>query len=248
MKIVVIGCTGQSGVIFVQQAVEKGHEVVGICRTPSKMKFTHENFSAVKASIFDAESMVPHFQGADVVVSMLGFWKPMDCCGAVEGYAKASEQIMLAMQKAEMNGKFMAMHSWWSDPSSRGCCQCSQWDCCPSGRCFMYWQAQCCVIPLSLRNAFNGMYQAELVMEEDRFSDIDFVVMKPPLLDHFGAGFSQEVSSKEIYAEEGKNSIGRGYPHMSRGDVARWFLDNLDNKDVSRKMLATRYAQNSCCA
>jgi len=246
MKIVAIGCTGQSGQKVVEQAIERGHEVVGICRSPEKMKFKHERFTAVKASIFNADELAPHFEDADAIISLLGFLRMCDCCSTIDGYERAEEQIMLAMQKSGMKGRLMLMHSWWSDPSSRSCCAWSDCTCIPNCRCFMYWQMRCCIIPLFLRHTFNGMHRAEVLCQEDRFSDIDYVVMKPPSLDHIGTGNSQSVTTKDIYAEEG-NSVGSGYPALSRGDCARWFLDNLDNQELSRKMVATRYKEDLTC-
>lgn len=43
MKLAILGATGRTGVHLVEQALEEGHEVVAIVRTPSKVTTEHEN-------------------------------------------------------------------------------------------------------------------------------------------------------------------------------------------------------------
>ena len=42
MKIAVIGATGQTGQCVVQQALDEGHEVIALVRSPEKMTIEHK--------------------------------------------------------------------------------------------------------------------------------------------------------------------------------------------------------------
>ena len=43
MKLAVLGATGKSGHQIVQQALDRGHSVRAVVRTPEKLKVTHHN-------------------------------------------------------------------------------------------------------------------------------------------------------------------------------------------------------------
>lgn len=73
MKLVVFGATGGVGKLFVQQAVEKGHEVTAFVRTPSKMDI--EGVQIVQGDAFDAKAVAKVIVGQDAVVSCLGSTK-----------------------------------------------------------------------------------------------------------------------------------------------------------------------------
>ena len=54
MKIVVFGATGRTGQPLVQQALDAGHEVVALVRTPSKMGITHPRLTLVQGDVLSA--------------------------------------------------------------------------------------------------------------------------------------------------------------------------------------------------
>ena len=43
MELAVLGATGRSGHQIVQQALDRGHSVRAVVRTPEKLKITHQN-------------------------------------------------------------------------------------------------------------------------------------------------------------------------------------------------------------
>lgn len=73
MKLVVFGATGGVGKLFVQQAVERGHEVTAFVRTPAKMDI--ENVQIFQGDAFDAQAVAAAIRGQDAVVSCLGSTK-----------------------------------------------------------------------------------------------------------------------------------------------------------------------------
>ncbi|RFA10760.1 NmrA family transcriptional regulator [Subtercola boreus] len=71
----VFGATGQTGQHFTSLALQAGHRVRALARTPSKLSSEHPNLDVRKGSVSDANSGVDLDDlvgGTDVVVSMLG--------------------------------------------------------------------------------------------------------------------------------------------------------------------------------
>ncbi len=74
MKLALLGASGLTGKLVVEQALDAGHHVTAIVRTPSKMNnIQHEHLNIVKANIFDANDMKEHLDGQDALISTLGF-------------------------------------------------------------------------------------------------------------------------------------------------------------------------------
>src|SRR5690606_32714494 len=69
MKIAVIGANGHIGSRVVQEALNRGHEVTAVVRTPSKVETQHEHLKVVQGDVFDNERIVNAIKGQDVVVS-----------------------------------------------------------------------------------------------------------------------------------------------------------------------------------
>jgi putative NADH-flavin reductase len=95
MKIVVFGATGRSGLPFVEQALEQGHTIVALARSPEKMPITHDRLQVVKGDVTDANAVDQAIAGADAVVSVIGHTKetPRDM------QVKAAQNIVGAMKK-----------------------------------------------------------------------------------------------------------------------------------------------------
>lgn len=60
--------------VKVKQALDAGHQVRALVRTPSKMSsLTHDSLEVVEADVLSSESLLPHFKDVDAVISTLGF-------------------------------------------------------------------------------------------------------------------------------------------------------------------------------
>jgi putative NADH-flavin reductase len=72
MKIAIVGATGKAGSRIVSEALERGHSVVGIVRTPGTVP-AREHLVAAYADANDPAALAPLLVGSDVVVSALRF-------------------------------------------------------------------------------------------------------------------------------------------------------------------------------
>jgi putative NADH-flavin reductase len=69
MKIVLFGATGHVGQRIVREALERGHEVVGVVRDPAKSQAPDPRVRLVQGDATDAASVARAVRGADAVVS-----------------------------------------------------------------------------------------------------------------------------------------------------------------------------------
>ncbi len=95
MKIAVFGASGKSGIPFVQQALERGHELVASVRTPSKFPIQHPKLTVVQGDVLNPEDVERACQGCEAVVSLIGHTSksPNDL------QTKGISNVIQAMQK-----------------------------------------------------------------------------------------------------------------------------------------------------
>jgi putative NADH-flavin reductase len=67
-KIVVYGASGSVGRVIVEEALSRGHEVIGVSRNPKTLKFDNARFTAAPGDVTDPDSIAATVRGADVVV------------------------------------------------------------------------------------------------------------------------------------------------------------------------------------
>lgn len=72
MRIAVFGATGRTGVPLVEQALERGHEVVAFARSPGKLGVDNPDLTVVEGDAYSGEGVAEAVAGADAVVSVLG--------------------------------------------------------------------------------------------------------------------------------------------------------------------------------
>lgn len=68
LKILVYGATGKIGVHVVDEALERGHFVTAVSRSPSRITRQHERLQAVKGDVLDKDSIRQLATGQDVVI------------------------------------------------------------------------------------------------------------------------------------------------------------------------------------
>ncbi len=66
--IVIYGASGRIGGLIVTEALDRGHSVIGVSRSPEKFAINHPSFSAVKGDVTSVESFREVTDGADAVI------------------------------------------------------------------------------------------------------------------------------------------------------------------------------------
>lgn len=72
MKLAIFGGTGKTGQHLIQQALDAGHEVTALARTPAKMTLQHPKLRIIQGDILEEERVEEVIQGVDAVISVLG--------------------------------------------------------------------------------------------------------------------------------------------------------------------------------
>jgi putative NADH-flavin reductase len=94
LEIVVYGGTGHIGQRIVQEALNRGHEVVVVVRTPQASAGEKPHLRTVAGDVLDSSDVARRVAGADVVVCAVSFRKPPDY-GA---YRRAAESLTTALR------------------------------------------------------------------------------------------------------------------------------------------------------
>lgn len=72
MRLTVFGATGRTGVPLVQQALDRGHEVVAFVRSPGKLTIEDSTLTVVEGDAYTGRGVAETVENAEAVVSVLG--------------------------------------------------------------------------------------------------------------------------------------------------------------------------------
>jgi len=72
MKLFLLGATGQTGSILLQEALLKGHFITVYVRNSAKITFQHKNLCVIQGDLLNSENMATAMRGHDAVISCLG--------------------------------------------------------------------------------------------------------------------------------------------------------------------------------
>jgi uncharacterized protein YbjT (DUF2867 family) len=72
MNLLVLGATGRTGRLVVEQALTAGHHVTALVRSPEKLGTTHANLRVVTGEATEPSAVSSALEGADAVISTLG--------------------------------------------------------------------------------------------------------------------------------------------------------------------------------
>ena len=103
MNLVVLGATGGTGRLVVEQALAAGHTVTALVRSPEKLATSQPNLRVVTGSATDVESVAGAMEGADAVISTLG--------GGGSVIADSTAAIVAAARQAGVR-RVIVLSSW----------------------------------------------------------------------------------------------------------------------------------------
>src|SRR5438128_12620406 len=72
MNLVILGATGRTGRLVVEQALAAGHAVTALVRSPEKLTLRNPNLRVVMGDATDTSALSRAVQGADALISTLG--------------------------------------------------------------------------------------------------------------------------------------------------------------------------------
>jgi putative NADH-flavin reductase len=87
MKVLIIGATGGTGQELLRQALEHGHTVTALARTPAAIDMRHERLTIVQGSVLEATLVEKVVTGQQAVLSAL-----VDAFGRSGGFAPTTTE------------------------------------------------------------------------------------------------------------------------------------------------------------
>ena len=97
MNLVVLGATGGTGLEIVRQAMERGHSVTALVRSPARLKEFRDRITVKQGDLLNRSELQQAIQGHDAVVSAFGPRVPVSKADArlLEQFAVALTGAML---------------------------------------------------------------------------------------------------------------------------------------------------------
>ena len=103
MNFVVLGATGRTGSLVVEQAIAAGHTVTALVRSPEKLTTGSSNLRVISGEATDASAVSRALKGADAVISTLG--------GKGSLIADSTQAIVTAARAAGVS-RVVVLSSW----------------------------------------------------------------------------------------------------------------------------------------
>ena len=103
MNFVVLGATGRTGRLVVEQAIAAGHTVTALVRSPEKLTTGNSNLRVTSGEATDASAVSRALKGADAVISTLG--------GKGSLIADSTQAIVTAARAAGVS-RVVVLSSW----------------------------------------------------------------------------------------------------------------------------------------
>ncbi|XP_048577926.1 flavin reductase (NADPH) isoform X1 [Nematostella vectensis] len=229
-KVVVFGGTGKTGLHVVQQALDRGHHVTVIARSPEKMTIKNDNLVVVKGDIFDIESFSPSFEGKDAILSTFGtafhsiFNPTTEYSESMKGILQTMKKVLRCnfwrlqnnfRYKSYRHGvnRLIVETSWGTEAT-------------PGGPFSLEW----IIKPLLLNGMLKDMGVMEHMIEKEE--GINYTIVRP-------AGLTNDPPNGKYKIEEGVYCNKTGTTHrIPRADVAACMLNCLDTDQYDKKGIA----------
>jgi uncharacterized protein YbjT (DUF2867 family) len=205
MKILLLGATGRTGKLVIEEAIRRGHYISAIARDPDKLK--NYQIDIIQGTPYDFETVEKAISGCEAVINTLNISRKSDnpwsrLVSPEDLISKSATNCVSAMNKAGIK-RFIALSTIGAG---------SSWKTIPSILRFI-------VSISNLKYAFRDHGKQEDILKN---SSIDYTICRAPML-------SMEINTKGAVAvKEGENP-----PKMllSRNSAAEFFINIIENKE-----------------
>ncbi|CAH3167708.1 unnamed protein product [Porites evermanni] len=207
-SLVVFGASGPMGRLLVQQALQKGHLVTAVVRSPEKFDIKHEKLDVIKGDILNSESLIPVLEGKDAVLSCLGA-HGTSVFRHTTLYSESMKSIMSAMEKSKLQ-RIVCVTSWCTRKEA-GNPKTVEW----------------LLKPVAMAGFIHDMALMESILME---SGLCYTVVRPPILNN--------NPGKGDYTVLEGQFVPKAPMFIPRADVTNYMLSSLQRNDSDRKCMA----------
>lgn len=211
MKILVLGATGRTGRLVVEEALRRGMEVSAIARDPKKLE--EYKIRIIPGTPYDHATVEKAMSGCSAVINTLNVsrksdnpWAPLTA--PKDLISRSAANAVKAMEKHGVK-RIVALSTIGAGRS---------------------WKKSPLVLRMfvsmsNLKFAFKDHGRQEEVLES---SSMDYTICRAPMLSNESAGL------RVVATPEGVKPAGM---HLSRGSAARFFLDIIEDKEHMRDVV-----------
>ena len=211
MRILLLGATGRTGKLVIEEALKRGHKISAIARDPEKLK--DYQIDITQGTPYDFETVEKALSGCEAVINTLNISRKSDnpwagLVSPTDLISKSATNCATAMKKAGIK-RFIALSTIGAG---------SSWKSTPSILKFI-------VSISNLKYAFRDHGRQEEILQN---SSLEYTVCRAPML-------SAEINSKGAVAvKEGENP-----PKMvlSRNSAAEFFINLIENNEHLREIV-----------
>jgi uncharacterized protein YbjT (DUF2867 family) len=211
MKILLLGATGRTGKLVIEEAIKRGHKISAIARDPEKLK--DYQIDITRGTPYEFETVEKALSGCEAVINTLNISRKSDnpwasLASPTDLISKSATNAVSAMNKAGIK-RFIALSTIGAG---------SSWKTTPAILKFI-------VSVSNLKYAFRDHGKQEEILKN---SSIDYTICRAPML-------STVINTKgAIAVKEGENP-----PKMvlSRNSAAEFFIKIIENKEHIRQII-----------
>ena len=211
MRILLLGATGRTGKLVIEEAIRRGHKISAIARDPEKLK--NYQIDITQGTPYDFETVEKAITGCDAVINTLNISRKSDnpwaaLVSPIDLISKSAVNAVTAMTKADIK-RFIALSTIGAG---------SSWKTAPVILKFI-------VSISNLKYAFRDHGKQEEILQS---SFLEYTICRAPLL-------STEINTKGAVAvREGDNPPKM---QLSRNSAAEYFIRIIENKEHIREIV-----------
>ena len=213
-KIVVMGANGGVGRQVVELALQEGHHVTAILRTPANLVVTHPNLEKVKGDIMKPGTFEKYMENKDVVISAIGVKGGFGNDKPTALYSQGNANLLEVMKKKKISRVFFI--------------SASAIEISPVLPVYVRFVAKYVVQKL-LRNMYADLRKMENLVKE---TDTDWTILRPPRLTNKSLTGHYRFAINEFL----KNCLA-----ISRADLAHFIIKNIANKEIYKATIEIAY-------
>jgi uncharacterized protein YbjT (DUF2867 family) len=209
MKILVLGATGRTGKLIIEEATKRGHKISAIARDPEKLK--DFDIEITKGTPYDSETVEKALTGCEAVINTLNIsresdnpWSPLRA--PKDMISKSAQNAVKAMEKSGIK-RFIALSTIGAGRS---------------------WKTSPGILKLfvsisNLKYAFRDHGKQEEILEN---SSMDYTICRAPMLS------DEKNETGAVATREGEGPASK---ILSRNSAAGFFLNIIDNNEYIRE-------------
>jgi putative NADH-flavin reductase len=211
MKILLLGATGRTGKLIIEEAIRRGHKISAIARDPEKLK--DYQIDIIQGTPYDFKTVEKALSGCEAVINTLNISRKSDNPWAVlvspkDLISKSATNVVSAMKEAGIK-RFIALSTIGAGSS---------------------WKTTPTILKLivsisNLKYAFRDHGKQEEIL---KVSALNYTICRAPML---STDFN---ATGAVAVREGENP-----PKMklSRNSAAEYFINIIENKEHIREIV-----------